>query len=335
VGSRQRSRGFRSSRRGGHAANRTRVKATERERDSFVETQEPLEADVVASVRDGVACWLEERTRQHRSGPEAAFLYRLSNRITLGELGLPHFPDVPLRLDRLLKRADPDPRQVLDAVKRDPELVRLIWACAGSTRFAKPPRSLQDAVTRVGLDTVWRLGVQQALQAVMFEVPRFHRQVQDVRRHGLICAELASLVTGQARGPAYLGGLLHDLGKLLIYRDTVLPARLGRPDEGLVDQALQHIHAPLGLLAVNEWGLGAGITVGVGFHHSPGEAPVKHKTLARALFLADQAAHLPSLPEDAQPLAALRLRNATPSGTDVDQLLTQAARLHRSMRSAA
>jgi HD-like signal output (HDOD) protein len=334
-GKRSRDRAFKSSSRSGSDAKRTRVTATNDEKDSKVTAFEPLEETVVQALRRRVSAWLVDRHGEAESGSDRNLIARLYHRVERGQLDLPRFPDVPMALDRLLRSPEPNPRQVIETVQRDPDLVRQIWASAASARFSKPPLGLPDAITRVGLSTVWRLGVKHAFDAVLFDVPAYARQVEAVREHGEVTAELTALAAREARGPAYLAGLLHDVGKLLIYRDCAPSRSFSCPSPPAVELMVRHLHGPLGLLATHWWGLGAAVSVGVGFHHDLGEAPLTHQRLARLVFLADEAAHVPEQSEQDQEASIRRIEGAAPAGIDVPVLIATALRLCPDTEDAA
>lgn len=90
---------------------------------------------------------------------------------------------------------------------------------------------------------------------------------------------------------AYAMGLLHDVGKLILFnRVADLRKRLRREvrlTSGFISGALRELHEPLGALAVLEWGLGEEAAMAVAVHHR--RSSMEHSpVLSQVLFLAER-----------------------------------------------
>jgi HD-like signal output (HDOD) protein len=185
--------------------------------------------------------------------------------------------------------ADPDgdPTALVRALERDAALGRGIVRHAGCALYAggTPPATVDDAVRRLGAK-----GVQVAVLAGMAE--------SLLQRTSGPYQAMAQPVWGQlvqagpraramARGfgvvtqEAFLLGLVHDVGKLVLFdllsalhtelrRDLLLP-------DGLVDEALELLHEPVGGLALLRWGVDGRVAWAVAHHHrrapEPGREP--------------------------------------------------------------
>ncbi len=240
-------------------------------------------------VRRALLDRLRDLDRAGRTEADRIFLRSLAGTLECDHLDLAHFPDTPLALDELLQEDELELRELLQVIERDPELVRRVWAQASSAGFTEPPQGLEQAITRVGLDQIWRLGVQQALQSVLFEAPGYQPRLESIRLSGLVGADLAASQAEEGRGPHYLAGLLRDVGALLTYRHAVGTARRRRPSPAFVEQVVRELHASIGLLVAHTWRLGTPVALGIAYHHAPSEAPEPHRRLAATLRLADVA----------------------------------------------
>ncbi|HIN72589.1 MAG TPA: HDOD domain-containing protein [Dehalococcoidia bacterium] len=125
----------------------------------------------------------------------------------------------------------------------------------------------------------------------VFRVRGFQDEVEEVRQHGIIAADVVSWVSGHARGPFYMAGLLHDVGKLVIYRMASVRHAKNRPTVETVGQMLKKYHPSVGVIVAEAWQLGEIVKIGAGFHHNPLAARSEHRRTAAMVQVADIAAH--------------------------------------------
>lgn len=135
---------------------------------------------------------------------------------------LPPMPALALRILRLTANTEATARELSDLIEFDPSLTAQIMRYARSALFNYPGQihSVQDAVTRVlGFDRVAHIALGIA-SVRAFDVPRKGMLGMDeFWRHSLYCAFLCQRmapVCGADKGLAYLCGLLHNFGLLLI-----------------------------------------------------------------------------------------------------------------------
>jgi HD-like signal output (HDOD) protein len=224
-----------------------------------------------------------------------AFLSRLIRQLGTDKLDLPPFPDVAWRLDTLLRLGDPPLLRVVKIVRREPALVRRVWTQACSAFYARPPNSLDHAVARIGFDALWRIGMSACLYSEVFRVRGFQDDANAVRRHGIVAADVAAWLSGKKLGGVYLAGLLHDVGKLLIYKAASPPRSGELPDHALVDHIATEHHASIGVLVAHDWKLGPEVAAGIGYHHDPLQAPAQYQECAMQVQVANIATHTAEL----------------------------------------
>lgn len=135
---------------------------------------------------------------------------------------LPPMPALALKILRLTADSESSARELAELIEYDPSLTAQIMRYARSALFNYPGeiQSVQDAVTRVlGFDRVAHIALGIA-SVRAFDVPREGVLGMDnFWRHSLYCAflcqKMAPLVS-EDKGLAYLCGLLHNFGLLLI-----------------------------------------------------------------------------------------------------------------------
>lgn len=175
--------------------------------------------------------------------------------------------------------ADPDgdPTALVRVLERDDALGRGVMRHAGCALYASgsPPASVDDAVRRLGA-----AGVQVAVLAGMAESLQqrtcgpyepLAQQVWGQLTQAGPRARAMARPFGVATPEAFLLGLVHDVGKLVLFdllsalyqelrRDLLLP-------DGLGEEALDLLHEPLGGLALLRWGVEPRIAWAVANHH--------------------------------------------------------------------
>ncbi len=226
---------------------------------------------------------------QARSGVQTAgdraFLARLYERIGERDLGLPDFPETPIRLDQLMNEEEPNSLQVMRCIESDPKLVGRVWQRSRSARFPTSPSSLDMAVSRIGLVEVWQLSLESALDAFEFRAGIFKDRAEVLRVHGALVAEVTSGLSGQRRGPSFLAGLLHDVGRLMLLQ----VASQTEPELSTLRRISDAHHASISVLVADAWRLEPEIIPAIAFHHDPNACNAGPRDLSRLLCLADIA----------------------------------------------
>ncbi|MGM0953687.1 MAG: HDOD domain-containing protein [Pseudomonadota bacterium] len=135
---------------------------------------------------------------------------------------LPPMPALALRILRLTSNNQATAKELAEMIEFDPSLTAQIMRYARSALFNYPGKitSVQEAVTRVlGFDRVAHIALGIA-SVRAFDVPRDGTLGMDnFWRHSLYCAFLSQSLAaecGRDKGLAYLCGLLHNFGLLLV-----------------------------------------------------------------------------------------------------------------------
>jgi putative nucleotidyltransferase with HDIG domain len=154
---------------------------------------------------------------------------------------------------------------------------------------------LTDAINRMGRSGVQGVVLQQSL-AGMVSRPggELDAMAQQVWNHMVRVAPLArQLASAFAVGAeqAFLLGLLHDVGKLVVFdRITEMRSSQRRAlaiDRQVVARVLRSLHEPLGGLVIQQWGLDSEIARAVGSHHRE-PPPQSRDALGEVIFLAER-----------------------------------------------
>jgi HD-like signal output (HDOD) protein len=241
--------------------------------------------DVRTSVLDEL--WAE-RDRCVDPG-DTDFLQRLARECGSKKMDFPLFPDAALQLDRLLKGREPSIPEVTRVVRREPDLVRRVWLEANGVNYARKAETLDEAVLRIGFQALWRIGMRACMNAPVFRVRGFQGDVNHVRGVSIVTADIANLVTPSA--DAYLGGLLHGIGQLIVYRAASVRPGAPAPDPALVSRLARRLYPSIGLLVADSWKMTPGVCAAIAFASDAERAPAEHLPVVRAVRAGCIAAH--------------------------------------------
>lgn len=220
-------------------------------------------------------------------------------------------PVMPAVLGKLLETCDDETvsiQKLVRLVGADATLSARMLAVANSAAYRhRTPRApnLESTLAALGPRTVRTIATTTALYQSCSQRPGIPTSVLEYFwRHSLLCARIARQLAGITHYPdpeeAYLGGLLHDLGKLVIgaSQTTAFAAfhqvrRLAHtPAEGLeLERRLFGAdHCQLGAALVETWKLNSFLADAIRFHHLNAEELRGAHPLPRLLHVANSLA---------------------------------------------
>jgi putative nucleotidyltransferase with HDIG domain len=135
---------------------------------------------------------------------------------------LPALPLVVQRILNLLGREDSSSRQIADAISLDPALAARVLRLVNSALFslADPVTTVQHAVRLLGFAEIRNLTMGLKIMETSFGQAQGILDRSKFWEHSLACGVCAKhLATGLPQvdpEEAFLGGLLHDIGKLVL-----------------------------------------------------------------------------------------------------------------------
>lgn len=192
---------------------------------------------------------------------------------------LPLFTGMAVQLVRSAERDDVTAGELSRLVSTDPALAAHLLRMANSPYFGLARRIgvVTDAITILGLNLVRRIVTAEVLRRPFFA---YLHDAPDVRlfwRHQLLCAGLARhlhLRKGSDGEAAYMAGLLHDVGRLLmVIRFPLELSTLLKPhdldDTDTLDQERTRFgfdHAEVGAALLELWDMPEAYVIAAGQH---------------------------------------------------------------------
>lgn len=200
-----------------------------------------------------------------------------------GEVELATLPEVFALLLEALCSETASAGELAGIIGRDPSLAAKLLRLVNSPLFGSraPVESIDRAVALVGHKELATLVTGLAAVSAFADIAPELYDMGMFWRHAASCAVYASLlaqaVPGAGPDRAFVGGLLHDLGQLVILRR--LPAAAGRAlllsrVEGLSTSeaeiaVLGFDHAAVGQVLLAGWNFPPALTAMVADHHQP------------------------------------------------------------------
>jgi putative nucleotidyltransferase with HDIG domain len=223
---------------------------------------------------------------------------RLRASAAMGTVALPPLPAIGTRILELL---GPDSRAsaatVAQMIQHEPVVAASLLRMANSAAFGglNAVSDLSQAVSRLGFPQVASI-VTTLVHRGHFEAPTAdkRRRLRVLWDHAVATAIAARRVSAMCGGDpeqAYLAGLLHDVGKLLVLRGVDhLEATASGPaiTPALCDEAMTQLHAELGHRVLTEWKLPDYVAQVALRHHD--EAPDPDLTLLLRVQVANAVA---------------------------------------------
>lgn len=196
--------------------------------------------------------------------------------VKAGEVTMPPLPEVEAELSRLLEDDDVTTKRIVEVVKKDPSVAATILRLANSAAYGglQPVTELGQALTRIGLTQLKRT-VTAALHKGHFEhSSAAHRdRLKGLWMHSITTAVICRLVAEHVctdQHQAFLAGLLHDSGKLLVLRAVDHLSERQEVDltDAVLDEMMVALHTELGYVTLEEWKLPEEICAIARDHHN-------------------------------------------------------------------
>lgn len=196
---------------------------------------------------------------------ESSIVEVLKARLAAGTLNVPVFHVVALKLQLTLSNPDFSIKQVHHLLNADPGLATGVLRTANSAFYSGLSKvsTIREAIIRLGSKEVANLAMLTTQQALYrSDDPKYNAIMQTLWKHSFCCAVgsrwLAQKVGFAAQAQeAFLGGLLHDLGKLFLLKCMEEVCRekqlKGSTSQAVLREVLTTLHVEQGHQLMIQW----------------------------------------------------------------------------------
>lgn len=224
-------------------------------------------------------------------------------------------PNIYYQLEALIEKPDASLTDFSRLLSTDTDLCARLLRLANSAFFSFPVRieTIDKAIQIIGLRQVRELVMATSIVSTFENIPFDNVNMQQFWRHAITVGVYARTLARSAGMPAaeryYLAGLLHDIGRLVLY--LKLPGAvhqwLTEDDSAATPlfiketRGLGYSHDEIGGRLLQNWRLPQAITEAVQFHHHP-ERSSEFRQECVCVYLANARLHDMEAEANSEPL---------------------------------
>ncbi len=218
----------------------------------------------------------------------------------------PSLPSTVAEVMNVVNHPDSSAKELTQAILPDQSMCVAILKLANSVLYGRPKKvsSLETAITVLGFDEIQNIVLTRSVLSSFGSVFKRNDQIiSDFWDHSYTCALAAKVIAEHfsisSPGRFFIGGLIHDIGKLamLLTFPEEYPA-----DQWLVGfstkdklneerQLFSITHEEVGSRLLEKWNFPEALSNGLQYHHCPVECE-KHRGFPLIIQLADALAYI-------------------------------------------
>ena len=213
---------------------------------------------------------------------ENGFLHRL----TQESITLPEIPSIVFELNEVIANPLSSAEDIAQVVQRSPSLTALLLKIVNSPFYGFPSKidKISLAVTLIGTREISGLALGISIISMFNNIPKEILSMYSFLRHSLACGIISRILAAHKSIPQteqlFVSGLLHDLGRLILYsyfpeESLNILSRARLSDRLLYQQENDYLgcnHTDLVKQLLQEWKLPMVLENNVFYHHRPSDA---------------------------------------------------------------
>jgi HD-like signal output (HDOD) protein len=222
-------------------------------------------------------------TASGRKDPSPDFLEKFIGK----DIRLPEIPSIVFELNEVIANPLSSADQMAQVINKSPSLTALLLKIVNSSFYGLPSKvdRVSLAVTMIGTRELSALALGISIISIFKNIPRGHLNMRLFLQHSLACAIVSRLLAAQKNmrqtEQMFTAGLLHDLGRLILFlyfpKEAFDVLRQAHHDSACLHAVEKRLlgchHAHIGKYLLNRWRLPLLLENTVCFHHEPGESP--------------------------------------------------------------
>jgi len=226
-------------------------------------------------------------------------IYDVKKMIANKEIKLPEMPSTVFELNEIVEDPTASVHGIAEVVNKSPSLATLLLRIVNSSFYGFPSKidNISRAVTIIGTREITGLALGLSIVKAFKDIPKEITDMSSFLRHSIACGIISRILAANKNIPEteqmFVSGLLHDIGRLIIYQyfpdQAMTLLSLAATSDNLLYQQensfLGGSHTLIGKYLLKEWKLPLELENNIFFHHNPSAAhdPIK----AAIVHLAD------------------------------------------------
>jgi len=221
-----------------------------------------------------------------------------------GVINLISLPEVCLKVQAILEDPDHNRDQIAEVISKDPAMTTRVLRIVNSAFycFPSPIERISLAVSIIGERDLQNLVLASSVVQSLKPLAAQGLDIRQFWKHSVMCGIAGRQIAEKQGIPEaerlFVAGLMHDIGKLLIYYKEPELARAAEAESSLTGRACFQVerellgfdHAAVGGALAHAWGLPLMLQETLLYHHETDQAE-NYPAESRAVYLANRLAN--------------------------------------------
>jgi HD-like signal output (HDOD) protein len=235
------------------------------------------------------------------------FVRTLAAELSARNVDLPSFPEIAVRVRRVLSDPKSSVEQVVRVVGSEPALAARLLRIANSAslnRSGRPVNDLRTAINRIGYNMVRSASMSFSMTQIRKsnKLAGLGKRLNDLWQRSTLVAAFAYVLARSCTkvnpDEAMLTGMMHGIGKLYVFTRAVDHPEL-LANDALLNQIVDEWHASIGKAILENWEFSEPMARAVGDQADTSRTeegpPDLTDVIAVAILMAQHGAHIPGL----------------------------------------
>ena len=209
------------------------------------------------------------------------------SKLNMANIILPEVPSIVFELNDVIANPRSSADDIAKVVQTSPSLTTMLLKLVNSTFYSLTSKidKISSAVILIGTKEIAALALGISILTTFDKIPKKIVDMFQFLKHSFACGIIARMLASQNGIPHteqfFVSGLLHDLGRLILYSNFPEDSRniinLSRSTNKLLSEVEKDClgcnHSHIAKLLIKQWKLPISLENNIFYHHNPSEAP--------------------------------------------------------------
>jgi len=210
----------------------------------------------------------------------------IRKKIETQKIKLPEIPSIVNQLNDITADPYASANDIAEIVNKSPSLTAVLLRIVNSAFYGFPAKidTVSRAVTLIGSKEITGLALGLSTMQVFKDIPEDIIEMKSFLRHSLLCGLICRIIASQKNvtqtEQMFVSGLLHDIGRLIVYKyfpdqaKSLLSFAFNSHQSlySLENSIIGCRHTDIGKFLLKNWKLSNALESNVHYHHQPSDA---------------------------------------------------------------